>query len=141
MKKLILLVSLCLFFSGLHAQATLEIVIANIQDSEGTLMIALHDSDETFPNDEPRMTRTATAKKGEVTVTFEDLPEGNYAISLYHDLNDNQELDKNLMGIPKEPFGFSNDAMGTFGAPSFEKSTVKVSGNGTTRTTINLKRM
>lgn len=105
------------------------------------MMVALHASDETFPNDEPMMTRTAPAATGEITVTFEDLPAGDYAISLYHDINDNEELDKNLMGIPKEPFGFSNDAMGTFGAPSFNACIVPVSGTGSTQTKIKLKRM
>jgi uncharacterized protein (DUF2141 family) len=51
-----------------------------------------------------------------------ELPEGEYAISLYHDVNDNNTLDTGLFGIPTEGYGFSNNVKGLMGAPSFEKS-------------------
>jgi len=59
-------------------------------------------------------------------VVFEDLPEGVYAISTFHDINSNGELDSNFMGIPKEPYGFSNDAKGLFGPASFKDSKFEV---------------
>jgi len=49
-----------------------------------------------------------------------DLPEGQYALAIYHDENGNDELDTNWLGIPKEPIGFSNSKMRTFGPPGFE---------------------
>jgi uncharacterized protein (DUF2141 family) len=51
-----------------------------------------------------------------------ELPEGEYAISLYHDVNENNELDTGSYGIPIEAYGFSNNVKGFMGAPSFEKS-------------------
>ena len=53
-------------------------------------------------------------------VVFEQLPQGEYAISVFHDANDNGELDSNLLRIPKEAYGFSNDARGTFGPPGYD---------------------
>ena len=48
------------------------------------------------------------------------MPLGSYAISTYHDENDNDKLDKNIVGIPKEAYGFSNDATGFMGPPKWE---------------------
>ena len=45
---------------------------------------------------------------------------GTYAVKLFHDANDNGRLDTNWIGIPKERFGFSNNAMGRFGPPDFD---------------------
>ena len=58
-----------------------------------------------------------------------DLPEGIYAIALFVDANKNLKIDKNFLGIPKEQFGFSNNAMGKLSAPTFEQAKFKVEGN------------
>ena len=47
-----------------------------------------------------------------ITVVFENLKPGKYAVSVLHDANKNKDLDKNKLGIPKEGFGFSNNVMG-----------------------------
>jgi uncharacterized protein (DUF2141 family) len=52
------------------------------------------------------------------TATFE-LPDGTYAVGVFHDVDGNEALSKNFLGIPKEPFGFSNNVRGRFGPPSF----------------------
>lgn len=49
-----------------------------------------------------------------------ELEEGTYMVAFYIDKNDNEKLDTNFLGVPKEQFGFSNDVMGRFGPPSFE---------------------
>ena len=58
-----------------------------------------------------------------------NLPEGKYAIALFIDKNKNNKIDKNFLGIPKEQFGFSNNAMGKLSAPSFEEAMFEVKGN------------
>lgn len=67
-----------------------------------------------------------------------DLPNGTYAITLFHDLNENSDLDTNALGIPTEPFGFSNDPKLLFGPPSFSKASFKVN-NSTKLISIKLK--
>jgi uncharacterized protein (DUF2141 family) len=67
------------------------------------------------------------SKKGEVEVVFENLPAGDYAISILHDVNKDGKMNTNFMGIPKEGYGFSNNVMGTMGPPSFEKAKFKLS--------------
>lgn len=62
---------------------------------------------------------------GTARLEFE-LPEGVYAIKLFLDLNGNGEMDTNFLGIPKEPFGFSNNAKGKLGPPSFDAAAFQV---------------
>lgn len=60
-----------------------------------------------------------------------NVPEGIYAIALFIDANKNMKIDKNFLGIPKEQYGFSNNAMGTLSGPSFEQAKFQVKGNST----------
>ena len=62
------------------------------------------------------------------THSFE-LPDGIYAIGVYIDVNLNNKLDKNFVGIPKEPYAFSNNAEGFLGSPSFEKASFVIAGD------------
>ena len=57
---------------------------------------------------------------------MEDLPAGQYAIAIFHDKNGDEQLDTNWLGIPKEPLGFSNARMRTFGPPSFQECVVSL---------------
>lgn len=59
---------------------------------------------------------------GKVIVVLKNLPQGPLALSLYQDANGNGKLDTNAMGMPTEPYGFSNNAFGQFGPPKFEQA-------------------
>ena len=69
---------------------------------------------------------------GRSTLNFKDLPYGEYAISVYQDKNDNGKLDTGLFGIPKEPFGFSNDPKMGFGPPKYKDSAFTLQAPETT---------
>lgn len=131
LSALILIVS-----ATLLAQTKLEVTVKNIKEITGTVRIGLFTSEKDFLKtaQEGKIIK-ATAE--EVTVVFENLTPGDYAISAIHDKNENGELDSNFMGIPNEPYGFSNNVMGTFGPPSFEKA--KFSLPATKTTVINLR--
>ena len=58
-----------------------------------------------------------------------NIPDGKYAIALFIDKNKNNKIDKNFIGIPKEQFGFSNNAMGKLSAPSFQQAMFEVAGD------------
>ena len=62
------------------------------------------------------------------TATFE-LPDGTYAVGVFHDVDGNEALSKNFLGIPKEPFGFSNNVRGRFGPPGFKDASISVTGD------------
>ncbi len=61
-----------------------------------------------------------------VIIVFEDVEPGEYAIKLYHDVNGNREHDRNFVGIPKEPYAFSNNARGNMSAASYEDAKFQV---------------
>ena len=69
-----------------------------------------------------------------VTVSFSDLAPGRYGLKLYHDVNDNGEMDTNPFGMPTEPYGFSNNAKGRFGPAKWEKAAFDVTADGTSHT-------
>jgi uncharacterized protein (DUF2141 family) len=117
MKKLLLtgfgiLIISCYAFSQLN----LDIEITGIKNDEGKIMLQLFDGKEVTVNQ-----AMGDIKDGKSTLSIKDLKPGKYAIRYFHDENGNGKLDTNTFGIPKEGYGFSNNAKGTFGPPSFEK--------------------
>ncbi len=69
----------------------------------------------------------ATVKERAQKVSL-SLPPGRYAVSAFHDANSNKKLDKNLLGMPTEKYGFSNNVRGTFGPPALEDQLVTLQG-------------
>jgi uncharacterized protein (DUF2141 family) len=104
---------------------TVEVTIKNVKEPKGEVRVGLFSDPKKFLK-EPLMGKTVKAQNGELKVVFDQVPAGTYAISIIHDENENGELDSNFFGMPKEGFGFSNDAMGSFGPPDFEKASFKV---------------
>ena len=97
--------------------------ISGFPSSDGFAMVALNNSEESYKGGEAAAiakTKTMVVDQ-KAQVVFTSLPYGWYGISLYHDENNNGEMDKNAMGIPKEANGFSNNAKGFFGKPSYKK--------------------
>ena len=105
-------------FAILHrssfAQAAIE--INNLRNSKGKVLIEVYDGDKNV------IARMQERIEDNICLVFiKDIIPGKYAFRYFHDENNNEILDTNWIGIPKEGFGFSNNAMGTFGPPSFEK--------------------
>ena len=113
--------------TNLIAQGKLEVTIKNIKESKGTIRVSLFNNENDFlkKSFESKVIKASN----EASVVFENLKPGEYAISVIHDLNENNELDKGFMGIPQEPYGFSNDARGKFGPPSYEESKITIKGD------------
>jgi len=102
------------------AVGTLRIMVENVKESQGKILLAVYADDRSFLSEVTyRSVHHQVSQAGVVTVEVPDLPYGNYAISLYHDENNNGKIDTNFMKIPKEPYGFSNNVRGTFGPPKF----------------------
>ncbi|HEX5686998.1 MAG TPA: DUF2141 domain-containing protein [Ideonella sp.] len=114
--------------------ATLTIEVQQVA-TPGELMVAVFDQAGQWLKQPLRGLRQAAAA-GTMTVQVPDLPDGDYAVSLFVDRNANGKLDSNAIGMPTEPYAFSNDAAGNFGPPSFDKA--KLSVKGDTRAVIHL---
>ncbi|MBK9174867.1 MAG: DUF2141 domain-containing protein [Flavobacteriales bacterium] len=115
-----------------QSELTVEVVLSK-PNAGGVLRVALCRSAIAYEEEQGCISRTVEAKGAVVMVRFDGLAPGSYGIKVYHDINGNEKVDTNWMGIPKEPYGFGNDAMGTFGPPSYEQAAVKVEGKSTAR--------
>ncbi|MFZ6012477.1 MAG: DUF2141 domain-containing protein [Bacteroidota bacterium] len=122
--------------ANLFGQGKLEITVKNIKEQKGTIRVGLFTTENDFLK-KAKEGKVVKVSGTEITVAFDNLQLGDYAISVIHDENENGELDSNMMGIPKEGFAFGNNAMGMFGPPSFDKA--KVSVRGEEKQVINLK--
>ena len=127
MKLNILTILAACICSSVMGQGVLTVEVSNIKEMKGNVNVGLFTNENDFLK-KSAFGKIVKADKGKVIVTFEDLPVGNYAVSVIHDENENGELDSNFMGIPKEGFGFGNDATGMFGPPSFDKTLVNWEG-------------
>jgi len=121
----------------LFAQASLEVTVTNIREVKGSIRASVFNDKSNFLKKEYQG-RVAKVSGDSMTILFDNLPAGDYALSVIHDENENGELDSNFMGIPKEGFGFGNNALGRFGPPDFEKTLVKVT-NASLKQSIALK--
>jgi uncharacterized protein (DUF2141 family) len=106
--------------------ADLTVEVAGLKSARGKVLVAVFDSTENFLKQPMRTAAidAAVAQAGKVQLVITGLPAGDYAFSVFQDENGNGELDMNPMGMPVEPYGFSNDAAGSFGPPSFAQSAV-----------------
>lgn len=99
--------------------------------STGTLRVAVFGSQEGFAQDRPVVGATAPAGEGNTVLSIDTLEPGTYGVALFHDLNGNEKLDRNLLGAPNEPFGFSNNPKIGFSAPEFDAFKFDFDGSAT----------
>lgn len=111
--------------------AELQVKVENIAVQEGRLMLALFDSESAWKGEgKPRAGRTGEPDgSAELEFSFDDLPPGRYAIRVMHDENGNGKLDTNLLGIPKEGYGASNNPQ-VMRAPHFDEAAFELGEEG-----------
>lgn len=89
---------------------------------KGTVKIAVYNREDRFLKVKSVFrSNSASTNEGLTEVLIDDLPNGEYALAVFHDENSNHELDTNWLGIPKKPVGFSNARLKTFRPPSFKE--------------------
>ncbi|NER16074.1 DUF2141 domain-containing protein [Spongiivirga citrea] len=129
MKKLTLIFALALATLTSFAQEktegiTITVATDNFNNNEGKAMYALHTVD-TFMKGPGIQNAEAKIEEGKVTVTFKNVTPGTYAIMLLHDANENQKMDYDASGMPKESYGMSGNDM-SFGPPQFDSAKFEV---------------
>lgn len=110
------------------AKVTLTVDVLNVRPTKGTVHVALYRPCADFPGCQPLELKQIAATGPTVKATFEAEP-GAYAVAVYHDQNSNGHMDTRLFGIPKEPYGFSNNFRPRFSAPKFADCRFEM-GNG-----------
>lgn len=112
------------------ANATdLAVRIENLGNSEGFVRVALHQRVDgvDFPDEAGEVAGTfRRTVAGSMRFVFTDLPPGEYAVAAFHDQDGDGELGTTVLGIPIEPYGFSNDARGFMGPASFASAAITV---------------
>jgi uncharacterized protein (DUF2141 family) len=98
--------------------------VSNVSNAKGQIRVAVCDQERFLK--QCLHTASAPAQAGETVLKVGQVPAGTWAVLAYHDENDNAELDRNLIGIPKEDYGFSRDAASRFGPPKFDDAAITV---------------
>ena len=106
------------------AEGTLVLTINNLEAVRGSIFVAVYDKEDNFRRKEdPVVGRIIPVEKTPaMQVVFEGLNYGRYAVAVFHDQNGNGELDTNALGIPKEPYAFSNNPVVKWSPPAFQEA-------------------
>lgn len=108
------------FTSNENPQLTIE--VQNIEVVDGYIRIGIFNSNEKFLKKDSTFKKYKVAVENNTeTIIIDDLPKGEYAFILYHDKNSDGKMNRKLIGIPKEPFGFSNNVRPKFSKPTFDE--------------------
>lgn len=107
------------------AETSVTVRIFDVTSEEGQIVVSVFDSKRTWLK-KPAYQEVVEAVDG-VSVEF-SLPDGEYAVSVIHDIDANGKLKRSFIGIPKEPTGSSNDAKGKFGPPKYDDAKFSVAG-------------
>lgn len=110
----------------------LTINLSGMKDSQGVMRVAIFNNEKSFKNSKHSgfgAFRRAVARINdlkEASVTFDNVPYGEYAVKCFHDENNNGAFETGILGMPKVEYGFSNNAHGTFGPASYEQAKFKL---------------
>ncbi len=135
MKTLLILTTAFLFLSVNFKPAvySLTVKVTNLYSTSGLVEIGLYNNADNFPEVGLTYKKARVKPKTDYTCTytFQSLPYDNYAFAIYHDENSNNTCDVNFFGIPTEYYGFSNNVVPTWSAPSFNDCSFTLNENKT----------
>ncbi len=139
MQRIILITAL--FVSGILAsyaqeKHTVTISFKGMKTDKGNLYVAIYNKADDFLKKSLKGTIVKIVDK-KATIILKDIPSGMYAVSAFHDVNENKKMDTNFFGIPKEPTGMSNDAKGFMGPPKYKDAKFNVNKNTSILININ----
>jgi uncharacterized protein (DUF2141 family) len=132
--SMLVLIVLCITGAGSAwgiDHTTLIVKTFPTADKQGAVFFALFDKEAGFPSDWSKAVRMqrCTPEQGSAQVSFKDLPPGDYAVTLYHDENNNGVVDLNYLGMPVEGWGVSKNIRPSQATPSFSESSIHVRGD------------
>lgn len=134
MKKMSIIALLAMSASA--SAATLQVKIDGVSSDKGTLQVYVCDQANFLKN--CKIAAVVPAHPGTVVADFPEVPPGVWAVTVFHDENNNKKFDTNAIGIPKEGYGFSNGAKAMFSAPSFKDAAITLT-EGANTASIKLK--
>ena len=113
----------------------LTVVVDGITRPRGQVCFRLYDKDKGFPQSDAGVIQSGctNAQGSSVVAEFHALQPGTYAVTVFHDENNDQKLNTNFLGIPREGFAISNNPPVKIGAPKFNNASFNVEGDTTIR--------
>ena len=129
MKKIIVIIGLIILSNKVFSQtADLTITFKGVVNIKGNIEVGLYNNSKSFPKvGKDDISAVVPVKANEITYTVTNVPLGEYAIACFHDENEDGKHNTNIIGIPKEGYGFSNNKFGPYGSsPKFEDATIKL---------------
>ncbi len=120
--------------------AELHVVIDEVKNNDGVILAQLFSGEDNFNKGQAITGTKLPAKKGIGELMFKDLVPGEYVVRLFHDENNNQKMEKNIFGMPKEGYGFSNEAVAHLGPPKYKDMVVQIEAkDASVRTKVIMK--
>lgn len=138
--QIVLLIGFLPFYKSFSQGISQDVKITNLEGVNGSLYIGWYNKDTDFPiNDKAIFKEKLKVNNlSDITINFENIPSGEYAIAVFLDENNDYKLNRNLFGIPKEKYGFSNNVLPKFRAATFKEATISLTNKRST-VVINLK--
>lgn len=137
--KTLMTISLILFTTFIiRGQNTIDVSISGFKNEKGKAMVGLYNSKSDFLKNTYK-SLAAPILHGKVQVSFKDIPNGVYAVSVYHDENGNGKLDRFMGMMPTEDYGNSNNVDPGFGPPKWEDAMFETKKTGATDLNIELR--
>jgi uncharacterized protein (DUF2141 family) len=115
-----------------YSQIDLIVEIAPLRNNNGKILLE-------FSNEKEEILKgiSEDIADNKCIIRIPNLKPGTYAFRYFHDENNDEEINTNFMGIPREGYGFSNNAKGSFGPPSFDKMLFELTKSDTLHCTPN----
>lgn len=114
-----------IFQAQTEGSPEISVSVENIKEDKGTVIFGIY-SENTFMKAAPEFRAQSEIVNGIASVTFKNVPSGTYAISCFHDKNNNSQMDFEPTGMPIEPYGISNNKINYYGPPIWEDSKFKL---------------
>jgi len=116
---------------GVNGTANITVTLTGVKDVTGNIQAGLYNSANGYNKGGTVRGARVDVVADTVIITYSDLPDGDYAIKLFHDVDGDGKMNANLFGMPTEPFAFSNNAVGKMGPAKWKDAKFTVSGSET----------
>lgn len=107
-------------------QGVLVVYVEGIEATEGQILVELYGTRESFMSEPSVSGATPAEPSADFSLRIEDVPPGEYAVCVWHDVDGDGRLQRSLMGRAKEPIGFSNGARYGFAPPGFSEAVMRI---------------
>ena len=107
--------------------ANLKVIVEGIRSAKGEVRFAIFDKADQFPRGDQLRGKDIPALEGSVIASFNNIKAGAYAVAIHHDENGDKKMNTNIIGIPEEGYGFSNNARVFIFPPAFDAAAFSIS--------------